>query len=280
MNISSISAPPAPRKRFGQHFLHDPGVLARLVSAIAPQPGECLVEIGPGRGALTLPLLQIAKRLEVIELDRDVIPYLEARCSDAGDLLVHQADALAFDFSLLARQKPLRLVGNLPYNVATPLLFHLLDQLHPVDAVEAPRFVDMHFMLQHEVVERLAASPGNADYGRLSVMIQCRCSVDRLFTVPAGAFHPPPQVKSSVVRLRPHVIPPIKMQNHHLFSLLVRQAFSQRRKTIRNTLRGLLTESAIQEAGVDPGARPEVLSLVQFACLAESLQEIQGGHTR
>ncbi|CAK0772400.1 hypothetical protein CCP3SC15_4560001 [Gammaproteobacteria bacterium] len=193
MSFPLPTPPPAPRKRFGQHFLHDPRVLSRIVAAIAPQTEEHVVEIGPGLGALTLPLLREVGRLEVVELDRDVIPHLRERCAGIGELIIHQADALAFDFRSLATQGPLRLVGNLPYNVATPLLFHLLDQLHPVEsAVGPPQVVDMHFMLQREVVERLAARSGEPSYGRLSVMVQYRCSVERLFIVSAGAFRPPP----------------------------------------------------------------------------------------
>ncbi|CAK0751949.1 Ribosomal RNA small subunit methyltransferase A [Gammaproteobacteria bacterium] len=269
------SAPPAPRKRFGQHFLHDPMVLSRIVAAIAPRTDDHLVEIGPGLGALTLPLLQEAGRVEAVELDRDVIPHLRERCAGSGELIIHQADALSFDFQSLALQGSLRLVGNLPYNVATPLLFHLLDQLHPVDSLNPPLVRDMHFMLQREVVERLAAHPGGGSYGRLSVMVQYRCSVERLFTVAAGCFRPPPRVESAVVRLRPHAIPPVVVADHHSFALLVRQVFSQRRKTVRNTLRDLLAETAIREAGVDPGARPEVLSIAQFARLAEALPQAQ-----
>lgn len=252
------------RKRFGQHFLHDPAILGRLVSVIAPQPNQFLVEIGPGLGALTLPLLRAADQLIAIELDRDLIPLLQERCTGIGNLVLHQADALSFDFLTLPR--PLRIVGNLPYNVATPILFHLLDQLYEEGA---PKFVDMHFLLQREVVDRMAAKPGESAYGRLSVMIQYRCEVTRLFLVPAGAFRPPPKVESAVVRLKPHLIPPVKILDIARFSSLVRQAFSQRRKTIRNNLRGWLTENEIQSVGVDLGARPEVLSLEQFAKLAE-----------
>jgi len=267
------SAPPAPRKRFGQHFLHDPMVLSRIVSAIAPHTDEHLVEIGPGLGALTVPLLKVAGKLEAVELDRDVIPHLRERCAGFGELIIHQADALSFDFRALALEGPLRLVGNLPYNVATPLLFHLLDQLHPVDSPNPPQVLDMHFMLQREVVDRLSARPGGTSYGRLSVMVQYRCSVERLFTVAAGSFRPPPRVESAVVRLRPHATPPVIVADHHAFALLVRQIFSQRRKMVRNTLRGLLTETAIRESGVNPDDRPEVLSISQLARLAEALSK-------
>ncbi|CAK0774080.1 Ribosomal RNA small subunit methyltransferase A [Gammaproteobacteria bacterium] len=255
-----------PRKRFGQHFLHDPVILDRLVSAIAPQPGQHLVEIGPGLGVLTLPLLRAIDRLIAIELDRDLIPLLQERCTGIGNLVLHQADAISFDF--LALPRPLRILGNLPYNVATPILFHLLDQLYEE---REPKFVDMHFLLQREVVERMAAKPGESAYGRLSVMVQYRCEVTRLFSVPAGAFRPLPKVESAVVRLKPHLTPPVKISDIVQFSSLVRQAFLQRRKTIKNNLRGWLTADEIQSAGVDPGARPEVLSLEQFSRLAELL---------
>ena len=273
MSQSLLPPLPAPRKRFGQHFLQDSSVLARIVAAIAPLPTDHLVEIGPGLGALTLPLLQAVGRLEVVEFDRDLIPHLRARCAAVGELTIHQADALAFDFSTLATCAPLRLVGNLPYNIATPLLFHLLGQLSPLQTPGPSRMVDMHFMLQREVVERLAAWPGSEHYGRLSVMIQYHCHVERVLIVPAGAFRPPPRVESAVVRLRPHARSPVVVSNYQHFAQLVRQAFSQRRKTVRNTLRGLLTEASIQAAGVDPGARPEVLSLAQFARLAEGLTQ-------
>jgi 16S rRNA (adenine1518-N6/adenine1519-N6)-dimethyltransferase len=252
------------RKRFGQHFLHDAQVIAQLVAAIAPRAGEHIVEIGPGLGALTLPLLKTAGALTVVELDRDLIAPLRERCAGLGALSVHQGDALRFDFAALvtavAGAAPLRVVGNLPYNISTPLLFHLCAQAHAIR--------DMHFMLQAEVVARLAAAPGTADYGRLSVMIQYRCAVMPLLTIGPQSFSPPPRVESAFVRLVPHASPPVPVQDEATFERLVRAAFAQRRKTLRNALSGLLASDAIQACGVDLRARAETLALDDFARLA------------
>jgi 16S rRNA (adenine1518-N6/adenine1519-N6)-dimethyltransferase len=247
------------RKRFGQNFLHDRHVIDRIVRAIHPKAGERLVEIGPGLGALTLPLLQAAGRLEVVELDRDLIPKLAQQCAGQGELIIHSADALKFDFCALAAGGRRRLAGNLPYNISTPLIFHLLGQAHCID--------DMHFMLQKEVVERLAAKPDTSDYGRLSVMVQYRCKVEQLFIVPPGAFTPAPKVDSAIVRLEPHAAPPVDV-DAAVLEKLVAQAFSQRRKTLRNTLKGLLDAETIEAAGIDPQRRAETLSLQEFAALA------------
>lgn len=258
-----------PRKRFGQHFLHDPRVVSRILSALDPRPGEALVEIGPGRGVLTEPLLERCGRLEVVELDRDLAGALpRAPLAARGTLVVHQADALGFDFAGLARSRgqPLRLVGNLPYNISSPLLFHLLE------ATDAVR--DMHFMLQREVVARLAARPGTADYGRLGVMVQYRCAVEWLFDVGPGAFAPPPKVESAFVRLAPLPAPRAHGADPGLFAQVVRQAFSARRKMLRNALAGLLDADALRRAGVDPQARPEDLSVEDFGRLAE---QVAGG---
>ncbi len=249
-----------PRKRFGQHFLHDPGVIGRIVAAIHPLPDETLVEIGPGQGAITLPLLEAAGKLTVVELDRDLIQPLQNRCRSAGELTVYNRDALRFDFCELAAAGPLRVLGNLPYNISTPLLFHLLDQQRCI--------ADMHFMLQKEVVERMAAGPGSGQYGRLSVMLQYRCQVDMLFSIGPGAFSPPPKVDSAFVRLQPYPAPPVTVEDEQVFATLVRQAFAQRRKTLRNTLRELLDAGEISAAGVDPSARAETLTLNEFAALA------------
>ncbi len=196
----------------------------------------------------------------MIELDRDLVQPLQALCRDSGELVVHNADALQLDFCSLAEAASLRVVGNLPYNISTPLLFHLLDQQRCIR--------DMHFMLQKEVVERMAAAPGSGQYGRLSVMLQYRCRVTRLFSIGPGAFRPPPKVDSAFVRLEPYAQPPVPVDDEAVFGALVRQAFAQRRKTLRNTLRGLLDENEIKEAGVDPSARAETLSLNEFAALA------------
>jgi 16S rRNA (adenine1518-N6/adenine1519-N6)-dimethyltransferase len=249
-----------PRKRFGQNFLHDPGVIGRIVAAIHPLPSESLVEIGPGQGAITLPLLQAAGKLTAVELDRDLVQPLLNRCRGAGGLQVINRDALRFDFCELAGAGALRVIGNLPYNISTPLLFHLLDQQRCI--------VDMHFMLQKEVVERMAAAPGSGQYGRLSVMLQYRCQVDMLFTIGPGAFNPPPKVDSAFVRLTPWPAPPVRVDDEQVFANVVRHAFAQRRKTLRNTLRELLDANTISAAGVDPTARAETLTLNEFAALA------------
>ena len=251
------------RKRFGQNFLHDPGVIQRIIQVIGPQPGEKLVEIGPGQGAITLPLLKACHQLHVVELDRDLIAPLAQQAAGVGELLIHQNDALRFDFSSLADGQRLRIVGNLPYNISTPLLFHLLSQSGSIQ--------DMHFMLQKEVVDRMAASPGGSDYGRLSVMIQYHCQVQPLFRIGPGAFNPAPKVDSAFVRLTPWTTLPVTVDDYEQFKNLVRQAFSQRRKTLRNTLKTLLDENAIRAAGVDPGIRPENVTLEQYAALAGKL---------
>mgnify|MGYP001207974362 CR=1 FL=1 len=252
------------RKRFGQNFLRDPHFIDRMVRAIQPQPGERLIEIGPGLGALTRPLLTIAGHLEAIELDRDLVGELTRRCEGAGELIVHQGDALKFDFAALRRdERKLRVVGNLPYNISTPLIFHLLEA--------AEHIADMHFLLQKEVVDRLAAAPGSDCYGRLSVMVQYHCRVEALFHVPPGAFTPVPKVDSAYVRLVPHREKPVQVQRVDDLGRVVAQAFSQRRKTLRNSLKVLLSEADIQAAGVDPAARPEELDLAAFARLADRL---------
>jgi len=253
---------PAPRKRFGQHFLHDRGTLARIAQAFDPRPGDTIVEIGPGRGALTAVLLEHAAHMHAVEVDRDLAAHL-ARTFDPRRLTVHTADALRFDFcGLCSGRTPLRVSGNLPYNISTPLIFHLLDQAACVR--------DMCFMLQKEVVDRLSASPGGKDYGRLSVMVQWRCAVTRLFRVPPGAFEPPPKVDSAVVRLVPWPDPPVKVRNPRRFAQVVQAGFAVRRKTLRNALKGLLSAGQIAACGIDPGARAETLSVAEFGRLADT----------
>ena len=249
-----------PRKRFGQNFLHDPVVIGKIVSAVHPTSHDRLLEIGPGQGAITAPILAAAGELSVIELDRDLIRPLQARCAELGKLEVHNADALAFDYCQLVRDAPLRVIGNLPYNISTPLLFHLLEQHHCIK--------DMHFMLQKEVVERMAAGPGSRQYGRLSIMLQYRCRVTHLFTIGPEAFDPPPKVESAFVRLEPFDRPPVQVADEALFEQLVKQAFSQRRKTLRNTLRDMLDAATITTLGIDPSARAETLAIQDFATLA------------
>jgi len=249
------------RKRFGQHFLHDPGVLRRIVDAIDPQPGERLVEIGPGRGALTLPLLRRCGRLEVIEIDRDLAALLAGLAAGAGELVVHVADALEVDFrALRGGGSKLRICGNLPYNISTPLLFHLLESRSAI--------ADMHFMLQKEVVDRIVAPPGGRTYGRLTVMLAAACTATALFRVGRGAFQPPPAVESAVVRLVPHAEPPFPLPDPVRFARLVAAAFSMRRKTLRNALRGLVDADRFAAAGIDADRRPETLAPAEFARLA------------
>ncbi len=253
-----------PRKRFGQHFLHAPDVIARIIHAIAPRPGQRLLEIGPGQGVLTAPLLDSGVALEVVELDRDLIPGLEALAARSNERLhVHQADALEFDICDLARDARLRVVGNLPYNISTPLIFRLLEQRNCIE--------DMHFMLQKEVVGRMAATPGGKEYGRLSVMVRYQCEVHPLFTIGPGAFRPPPKVDSAFVRLIPHARPPVEVEDPVLFGEVVRLAFMYRRKTLRNALAPLLDSEAIGAAGVDPGQRAERLDLEDFARLTRAV---------
>lgn len=253
-----------PRKRFGQHFLQDHNVVSRIITAINPQPDDHIVEIGPGLGVLTEELLNQVPELDAVELDRDIIPKLAERCRSAGKLNIHAADALKFDFaSLAADKRPLRIVGNLPYNISTPLMFHLLESRHLIR--------DMHFMLQKEVVDRLAATPGNKNYGRLSVMMQFYCQVDLLFPVPPEAFSPPPKVDSAIVRLIPVAKPPVEVNSVNDLETIVIAAFSQRRKTLRNTLRNYMLAEQIEAQGIEPSRRAETLSLAEFAKLANAL---------
>ena len=252
------------RKRFGQNFLHDVGVIHRILRAIHAREDDRLLEIGPGQGALTEGLLASGAQLDVIELDLDLIPILQARFGDNPRFRLNQGDALKFDFARLqAAPGSLRVVGNLPYNISTPLIFHLLDN--------AALIRDMHFMLQKEVVERLAAEPGSGDWGRLSIMVQYHCRVEHLFNVGPGAFNPAPKVDSAIVRLVPHAQLPHPARDHRLLERVVREAFNQRRKTLRNTLKGLLDSEAIAAAGVDGSLRPEQLDLAAFVRLADQL---------
>lgn len=249
------------RKRFGQNFLHDQGIISRIVQSISPQPGERLVEIGPGQGAITTSLLRAAGSLDAIELDRDLLQPLQATCAPIGELRLHNVDALKFDLAtLLQPGERLRLVGNLPYNISTPLIFHFLQY--------AGLIQDMHFMLQKEVVDRMAAGPGSKTYGRLSVMLQQQCRVQPLFTIGPGAFRPAPKVESALVRLLPYQQVPHPVDDSGLFSELVNNAFSQRRKTLRNSLRKLVDPAVFEQAGIDPGSRAEQLDVGQFVQLA------------
>ncbi|MBS0516800.1 MAG: 16S rRNA (adenine(1518)-N(6)/adenine(1519)-N(6))-dimethyltransferase RsmA [Proteobacteria bacterium] len=257
-------APHVTKKRFGQHFLHDKNILRRIVEYVAPRPGEHIVEIGPGEGALTLPLLRAAGSLTVIELDRDLIEPLRARANSVGKLAIVHRDVLEVDIAALAAGGGIRLVGNLPYNISTPILFHCLDH--------AAAIRDMHFMLQKEVVERMAAGPGSKTYGRLSVMLQLRCTVESLFDVPPTAFSPPPKVDSAVVRLVPLPADKLAQADSDVIERVVRTAFGQRRKTLGNALRGVADTGDLAAAAIDPRARAEQLPPSAFVALARHLQ--------
>ena len=251
------------KKHLGQNFLHERGVVDRIVLAIDPRPGDRIVEIGPGQGALTLPLLDRHGALTAIEFDRDLLQPLAAAASTHGELTLVAADVLGVDFTQLAEGGQIRLVGNLPYNLSSPILFHALDHAAAVR--------DMHFMLQKEVVERMAAAPGNKVYGRLSVMLQAYCTVTPLFTVAPGAFRPAPKVDSAVVRLVPRGADSIGIDDPRRFAQIVRAAFGQRRKTLRNALDGVLDSSAMHAVGVRPELRAEQLAVADFIRLANQL---------
>ncbi|HWT72916.1 MAG TPA: 16S rRNA (adenine(1518)-N(6)/adenine(1519)-N(6))-dimethyltransferase RsmA, partial [Oxalicibacterium sp.] len=248
-----------PRKRFGQNFLTDEVVLHDIIRAIAPKPDDTMVEIGPGLAAMTSLLVDEVAQLHVVELDRDLVERLKKKFSPAK-LVVHSADALQFDFSAIPvpEGKKLRVVGNLPYNISSPLLFHL--------AAIAPQVQDQHFMLQKEVVERMVAEPGSKVYGRLSVMLQWRYHMELMFVVPPQAFDPPPQVDSAIVRMIPLAHPlPCDVRK---LEQVVQKAFSQRRKVIRNCLAGMFSEAELVDAGIDPQLRPEAIALEQYVAFA------------
>ncbi|AMG30949.1 16S rRNA (adenine(1518)-N(6)/adenine(1519)-N(6))-dimethyltransferase RsmA [Grimontia hollisae] len=249
------------RKRFGQNFLNDPYIIDGIVSAINPQPGENLVEIGPGLGALTEPVAREVDKLSVVELDRDLAERLRNHPELADKLTIYEGDAMKFDFTQLSSDdKPLRIFGNLPYNVSTPLMFHLFSF--------AGKVKDMHFMLQKEVVNRLAAGPNSKAYGRLTVMAQYYCKVVPVLEVPPSAFKPAPKVDSAVVRLVPHKELPHPTTSLKWLERVCREGFNQRRKTVRNCYKSLIDADTMESLGIDPSARPESLTLAQFVALA------------
>jgi 16S rRNA (adenine1518-N6/adenine1519-N6)-dimethyltransferase len=250
----------AAKKSLGQHFLHERGVVEKILLAVDPKPGDRIVEIGPGQGAMTLPLLDRHGALTAIEFDRDLLAPLADAARAHGALTLIHADVLDVDFSALAADGPIRLVGNLPYNLSSPILFHALDH--------AAAIRDMHFMLQKEVVERMAAAPGSKVYGRLSVMLQAYCDVTALFTVAPGAFRPPPKVDSAVVRLLPRPAGRIGIADPARFAAIVRAAFGQRRKTLRNALQSVCDAAQLERAGIDPRLRAEQLAVADFVRLA------------
>lgn len=249
-----------PRKRFGQNFLVDEGVIAGIINAIVPQRGDNLVEIGPGLGALTTPLLNRLDRLQVVEIDRDLIAQLSERYG-ANQLTIHEGDALEFDFASLGHD--LRVAGNLPYNISTPLLFRFAEF--------AGHIRDVHVMLQREVVERMVAAPGDSEFSRLSVMLQYRFDMEMLFEVPPESFDPAPKVESAVVRLMPYASLPHPARDEAVFSSVVARAFSQRRKTLRNTLKGVITDADFARLNIDPGARAQELSVADFVRIADAV---------
>mgnify|MGYP002629216425 CR=1 FL=1 len=259
------------RKRFGQNFLHDEHIIARIVKAITPQAGQKLIEIGPGQGAITGPLLSVTDQLSVIEIDRDLAAHLRTRFGHLPGFELIESDVLQIDFARFGTAPAsLRILGNLPYNISTPLLFHLL-QYHSL-------IHDMVFMLQLEVVNRMAATPGDPDYGRLSIMMQYHCKVERLFKVPPGAFTPAPKVDSAIVRLEPWTTLPHPVRNEKVFAGIVRDAFNQRRKTIRNALKLHVTPEQWEQLGLNPDLRPENLALADYARIADIVD--QANNTR
>lgn len=253
------------RKRFGQHFLHDNHIIARIVSAIAPVEDDNLLEIGPGQGALTYPLLKQCKHLTAVELDRDLIPILQRGATRYGHLDIINSDILEFDLMTLAGDKSYRIAGNLPYNISTPLMFHLMASIS--------RIQDMHFMVQKEVALRIVANIGDRNYGRLSIMMQYYCHCEYLFDVPPGCFTPPPKVDSAIIRLIPHQQPIIQVNDFDLFSTIVKTAFGQRRKTISNSLKKMIDSSCFEAAQIDQSLRAERLSGEDFARLTNAKLE-------
>ena len=256
------------RKRFGQNFLHDPGTIERIIRAINPKPDDAIVEIGPGLGALTEEILAVNPRLQVVELDRDLIPVLRTKFFNYPEFRIHEADALKFDFSQLMVDRPLRIICYLPYNISTPLIFHLLSQAGVVQ--------DMHFMLQKEVVQRMAAVPGDNNYGRLGIMTQYFCRVQPLFEVGPGAFRPAPKVDSAIVRLVPHKTLPHPAKDLATLQAVVRTAFNARRKTLRKALGGMVSVEQLQSLGINDGLRPENLGLADYVAIADLLFEEKG----
>lgn len=253
------------KKRFGQHFLNDAYIINLLITSINPKQDDQMLEIGPGLGALTKPILPHLNHLQVIEIDRDVINHLKHIGGDK--LTIHNVDALNINLDeIIDTHRPLRVIGNLPYNISTPLIFHLLET--------TPHIIDMHFMLQKEVIDRITATPGNKSFGRLSVMVQYRCETEYLFFVGPESFDPPPKVDSAVVRLKPWKEKPYQASDEVLLSKVVTQAFSQRRKTLRNTLKKLIDAEELIPLGIDPTQRAETLSVEQFVAISNRISEL------
>lgn len=252
-----------PRKRFGQHFLCDQQIIEDIINVIAPQKNDLMFEIGPGLGALTQHLLPCLNQLHAVEIDRDIIPQLEKSCGHLGDLIIHQADILKFDFSPYSAERKLRIIGNLPYNISTPIIFHLLKSISSI--------IDIHIMLQLEVAKRLVAPVGGKDYSRLSVMTQYFCDISLLLTVPAEAFDPPPQVNSAIVRLKPREEVSESATDIECLGKVVTTAFNQRRKTLGNALKTLFTAQQMLDLEIDPQLRPERISVKEYVKLSNFL---------
>lgn len=260
-------APHKARKRFGQHFLHDKNVIDKILRAIGPAEGENLLEIGPGQGALTYPLLQQCRKLTAVELDRDLIPQLSRKSAEYGELEIINTDILDFDISSLPSDEPYRIVGNLPYNISTPLMFHLLKS--------TGRIMDMHFMVQKEVAQRIVAPVSSDHYGRLSIMMQYQCECQYLFDVAPGSFTPPPKVNSAIIRLKPLTRPHFEVGDRELFAKLVKTAFGQRRKSISNSLKSMVSAEIFDRCGIDKKLRAENLKGQDYARLSRALQEVE-----
>jgi len=253
------------RKRFGQNFLNDPNIISQITFAIRPKTDQHIVEIGPGQGAITEDMVASGAKVTAIELDRDLIPWLKVKFERNENFSIINEDALKADFASIASGGTIRVVGNLPYNISTPIIFHLLSHSSHIE--------DMHFMLQKEVVDRMAAGPGDNNYGRLSVMTQYQCEVEGLFVVPPESFNPPPKVDSAIVRLRPNQ-QKLPLDDHSYFEFIVREAFSQRRKTLKNTLKKILKPLGQPELGIDLSLRPENLSVEDYVNLANQLYRL------
>jgi 16S rRNA (adenine1518-N6/adenine1519-N6)-dimethyltransferase len=259
----------APRRSLGQNFLQDPNIIRNIISALNIKEGDVLLEIGPGRGALTELILPLATQLNVVELDRDLCHHWRERADALSNLQVYEADILKFDLSRVIPSggRKLKVIGNLPYNISSPVLFYLMPWAAHIES--------QLFMLQKEVVDRMSACPGNKQYGRLSVMLQYRYQIENLFAVPATAFFPPPKVESAITRLTPHAQIETPVTTHQDFAFIVKQAFSQRRKTLRNTLKMSLNSEQIESVEVQPGARAETLTVKQFVNLANLYTSIK-----
>ncbi len=253
------------RKRFGQHFLKDHTIISRLVQAIRPLPGQHIIEIGPGQGALTFPLLQQCRKMIAVELDRDLIEDLKQQSRHFGELELINQDILQLDLKEINADPPFRLVGNLPYNISTPLMFHLLEYPALIE--------DMHFMVQKEVAQRIIAQPNNKHYGRLSVMMSYYCASEVLFEVPPSAFSPPPKVDSAIIRLKPHVQPEVQVDDIQRLQQVVKTSFNQRRKTISNSLKTLIDRASLERMHINPSARAENLTLAEFALISQNLNQ-------